>query len=80
MSTPLFTRFPLRSLALATVMLACGINAQAVEPPKPHPWRDARQLVLVVTDGWDATSGTLTLTNLPANLIDQLLKAESQPL
>ena len=59
MSTPLFTRFPLRSLALATVMLACSINAQAVETPKPHPWRDARQLVLVVTEGWDATTGTL---------------------
>nr|WP_298129680.1 hypothetical protein [uncultured Pseudoxanthomonas sp.] len=59
MSTPLFTRFPLRSLALATVMLACGINAQAVETPTPHPWRDARQLVLVVTEGWDATTGTL---------------------
>lgn len=29
---------------------------------------------------FDAASGSLTLTNLPANLIDQLLKAQSQPL
>ncbi|MCR6625519.1 MAG: hypothetical protein NVV67_04480 [Pseudoxanthomonas sp.] len=27
--------------------------------PSASSWRDARQLVLVVTDGWDATTGTL---------------------
>nr|WP_238391131.1 hypothetical protein [Pseudoxanthomonas japonensis] len=27
--------------------------------PAASSWRDARQLVLVVTDGWDATTGTL---------------------
>ena len=50
---------PLRSLALAAVLLACSIRAHAVEPPTPYPWRDARQLVLVLTDDWNATTGTL---------------------
>ncbi|MCA0300034.1 MAG: hypothetical protein LCH68_13665 [Proteobacteria bacterium] len=41
--------------------MACGANACATGQPAaaPHAWRDARQLVLVVTDGWDAATGTL---------------------
>ena len=50
-----------RSLAVAAVLLTGGVQAIATEQPAPasHSWRDARQLVLVVTDGWDATTGTL---------------------
>ena len=50
-----------RSLVLTAVLLAVGVHASAAEEPVPAPqaWRDARQLVLVVTDGWDATTGTL---------------------
>lgn len=49
-----------RAFGLAALM-ACGANACATGQPAaaPHAWRDARQLVLVVTDGWDATTGTL---------------------
>ncbi|NCT70868.1 MAG: hypothetical protein GXC75_07980 [Xanthomonadaceae bacterium] len=50
-----------RSLALATVLLTGTAHAMAadVSAPAASSWRDARQLVLVVTDGWDATTGTL---------------------
>ncbi len=60
MSTSSLSRFS-RSLVLATALLAGSAHARAVEKPVPAPqaWRDARQLVLVVTDGWDATTGTL---------------------
>ena len=59
---PIFS-FPHRSLrafGLAALM-ACGANACATgqSASAPQAWRDARQLVLVVTDGWDATTGTL---------------------
>jgi L,D-peptidoglycan transpeptidase YkuD (ErfK/YbiS/YcfS/YnhG family) len=52
---------PFHSLALAAVLLAGSVPAVAVEQaaPAPQSWRDARQLVLVVTEGWDATTGTL---------------------
>lgn len=55
-----FPRRSLRSFGLAALM-ACGANACATSQPAaaPQAWRDARQLVLVVTDGWDATTGTL---------------------
>jgi L,D-peptidoglycan transpeptidase YkuD (ErfK/YbiS/YcfS/YnhG family) len=55
-----FPHRALRSLGLAALM-ACGANACATGQPAsaPQAWRDARQLVLVVTDGWDATTGTL---------------------
>lgn len=61
MPIPSLPRRPYRSLALAAVMLACSATAGATGSvtPAPHAWRDARQLVLVVTDGWDATAGTL---------------------
>ena len=41
--------------------MACGANACATGQPAgaPQAWRDARQLVLVLTEGWDATTGTL---------------------
>jgi L,D-peptidoglycan transpeptidase YkuD (ErfK/YbiS/YcfS/YnhG family) len=52
---------PFHSLALAAVLLAGSAPVVAVEQaaPAPQSWRDARQLVLVVTEGWDATTGTL---------------------
>ena len=55
-----FPHRSLRAFGLAALM-ACGANACATGQPAaaPHAWRDARQLVLVVTDGWDATTGTL---------------------
>lgn len=55
-----FPHRALRSLGLAALM-ACCANACATGQPAsaPQAWRDARQLVLVVTDGWDATTGTL---------------------
>lgn len=60
MPTTSFPSRALRSFGLA-VLMACATNACATGKPAaaPHAWRDARQLVLVVTDGWDATSGTL---------------------
>lgn len=62
-----------RPSALAGFLLAlCASACTAPETPAPAsapappasaaaslPWHDAQQLVLVVTDGWDATSGTL---------------------
>lgn len=50
-----------RSLALAAVLLTGTAHAMAADAsaPSASSWRDARQLVLVVTDGWDATTGTL---------------------
>lgn len=55
-----FPHRSLRAFGLAALM-ACGANACATGQPAsaPQTWRDARQLVLVVTDGWDATTGTL---------------------
>lgn len=52
---------PFHSLALAAVLLAGSAPAVAAEQavPAPQSWRDTRQLVLVVTEGWDATTGTL---------------------
>jgi L,D-peptidoglycan transpeptidase YkuD (ErfK/YbiS/YcfS/YnhG family) len=52
---------PFHSLALAAALLAGSAPAVAAEQaaPAPQSWRDARQLVLVVTEGWDATTGTL---------------------
>jgi len=49
-----------RPFLLAALLLSVA-NACATTPatPSPLPWRDARQLVLVLTDGWDATQGTL---------------------
>ena len=50
------------SLALAAVLIVGSAHAVAAEEsaaPAAQSWRDARQLVLVVTDGWDATTGTL---------------------
>lgn len=40
---------------LVLMLSACATNT----PPSPTPLGDAHQLVLVLTDGWDATSGTL---------------------
>ena len=54
-------RHSFRSLAFAALMLAYGDSASAAgtQASTSLPWRDARQMVLVLTDGWDATSGTL---------------------
>ncbi len=48
-------------LVLLVALLVSCVSAWATPatPPAPLPWRDARQLVLVLTDGWDATQGTL---------------------
>ncbi|MBD9470936.1 hypothetical protein [Pseudoxanthomonas sp. PXM01] len=62
MPIPSLPRHSFRSLVLATLLLGTGTDARATagEPtPAPQAWRDARQLVLVITDGWDATTGTL---------------------
>ena len=50
-----------RSLALAAFLSAGSAHAATAEESAPasQSWRDARQLVLVLTDGWDATTGTL---------------------
>ncbi len=55
-----FPHRSLRAFGLAALM-ACGANACATgqSASAPQAWRDARQLVLVVTEGWDATTGTL---------------------
>ena len=47
-----FPHRSLRAFGLAALM-ACGANACATDQPAsaPQAWRDARQLVLVVTDG-----------------------------
>jgi|APEBP8051072661_1049379.scaffolds.fasta_scaffold00651_20 Uncharacterized protein conserved in bacteria len=53
---------PFRPIALAALMLASfAQHAQAAEAvvAAPHAWRDARQLVLVITDDWNTTTGTL---------------------
>lgn len=49
-----------RPFLLAALLLS-GTSACATQAttPAPLPWRDARQLVLVLTDGWDGTQGTL---------------------
>ena len=50
----------IRSLVLGAVLFGTGVHAAAqTSAPDSQSWRDARQLVLVVTDGWDATTGTL---------------------
>lgn len=59
MSHLLSSRRAFRSFAMAIAMLAVGTSACATGTTAPLPWRDARQMVLVVTDGWDATTGTL---------------------
>ncbi len=61
MPAPSFLRPSFRSFALAAVVLASGVSACATDTPTPpaQPWHDARQLVLVVTEDWNATSGTL---------------------
>ncbi len=49
------------SLALATLLFTGSVHANPAKEPAPasQAWRDARQLVLVVTDDWNATTGTL---------------------
>ena len=59
MPTTLFPPRSLHSFGLALLM-ACSASACATsQPSATTAWRDARQLVLVVTDDWDATTGTL---------------------
>ncbi|UHQ22220.1 hypothetical protein LVB77_16335 [Lysobacter sp. 5GHs7-4] len=51
-------RTPLRTALLITALLA--LAACASRPPTAAvPWSNARQLVLVTTDGWDASQGRL---------------------
>src|SRR5690606_13859529 len=48
-------------VAMVAAMLS-GCSAAPIgshEPQVDVAWRDARQMVLVVTDDWDATTGTL---------------------
>jgi L,D-peptidoglycan transpeptidase YkuD (ErfK/YbiS/YcfS/YnhG family) len=47
------------SLLLASVALACSGGAHATSPVPPPSAVDAGQLVVVVTDGWDANQGHL---------------------
>lgn len=54
-----FPRLPLGSFALTLALIASSGPALAADAPVSQPWRDARQLVLVVTEGWDATDATL---------------------
>ncbi len=44
--------------ALAWIALACGC-ASTGDPADATPWRQSRQLVLVVTPDWNATQGSL---------------------
>lgn len=48
-----------RSFTVAAALLAVGASACATGAAPSQSWRDARQMVLVLTDGWDATTGTL---------------------
>ncbi|MBD9480464.1 hypothetical protein [Pseudoxanthomonas sp. PXM02] len=61
MPLPSFLSPSVRSLTLAAALFASSVPAIATEGPAPasQSWRDARQLVLVLTDGWDATTGSL---------------------
>lgn len=60
-AAPTMLRRSLRPMLFAGACLAAWVSGTALADatPSPLPWRDARQLVLVVTDGWDATTGTL---------------------
>ncbi len=54
-----FRAFFHRPVLRALTLLATALPALAAAAPSPLPWRDARQLVLVLTPDWDATTGTL---------------------
>jgi len=61
---PAFTRMTMRGLAgLFVIATAALLSSCASAPPNPQAgdsaWRGARQMVLVVTDDWEATTGTL---------------------
>ncbi len=61
MPLPSLPPLSIRPLALAAVLLTGAAPAIAADgaPTAASSWRDARQVVLVLTDGWDATTGTL---------------------
>src|SRR5690606_23658174 len=61
---PAFTRMTMRGLAgLFVIATAALLSSCASAPPNPQAgdsgWRGARQMALVVTDDWEATTGTL---------------------
>ncbi|MBF6025023.1 L,D-transpeptidase family protein [Lysobacter niastensis] len=49
----------LRSTLLTLPLLALAACATVTSPSPAKGWDDARQLVLVTTDGWDATTGRM---------------------
>ena len=53
---------PLSPLVAAAAIASTGACSRAIvagDHPRPDVVRDARQLVVVTTPGWDSTSGTL---------------------
>ena len=52
-------RIPLRTVLLMPALLALAACASRPATNAATPWGNARQLVLVTTDGWDASGGQL---------------------
>ena len=52
-------RIPLPTLLLMPALLALAACASRPATEVSVPWNNARQLVLVTTDGWDASAGRL---------------------
>ncbi|KRA15263.1 hypothetical protein [Lysobacter sp. Root604] len=52
-------RIPFRIALLMPTLLLLAACASAPGTNAPSPWGNARQLVLVTTDGWDASAGRL---------------------
>lgn len=50
---------PLLRSALAVVLVASALPAAALAPPPVPLVQDTRQMIVVTTDGWDATQGSL---------------------
>jgi len=48
-----------RGLAIASLAMLAACSGLAPKPAAETPWDDARQLVLVTTSDWNATTGTL---------------------
>lgn len=52
-------RIPLRTVLPMLALIAVAGCASVSAPGASPPWSNARQLVLVTTDGWDASGGQL---------------------
>jgi len=48
-----------RGLAIASLAMLAACSGLAPKPAAKTPWDDARQLILVTTSDWNATTGTL---------------------